>query len=259
MMSAAQTSFINRLIHPASAVHSEDHGEGKRLGGRHPWGMILFAQLENSSRAEDALAPAERQPRTCGDAKDKDEGSMTEVLYEQLAPAKRRRLVLRASLEAVATTTVLVVLYYALPLDERSDAWTVTQLIFGLVVLAGIVAWQVRAIIGAEFPRVRMLQALFVAVPFYVLLFAAAYFLIAGSGDANFAEPLSRTDALYFTVTVLSTVGFGDITPKSEIARLVVTLQMIANLILIGLGARTLFGAAQLGLQRRSEARPGRR
>jgi voltage-gated potassium channel len=221
--------------------------------------MILFAQLENSSRAEDALAPAERQPRTCGDAKDKDEGSMTEVLYEQLAPAKRRRLVLRASLEAVATTTVLVVLYYALPLDERSDAWTVTQLIFGLVVLAGIVAWQVRAIIGAEFPRVRMLQALFVAVPFYVLLFAAAYFLIAGSGDANFAEPLSRTDALYFTVTVLSTVGFGDITPKSEIARLVVTLQMIANLILIGLGARTLFGAAQLGLQRRSEARPGRR
>ena len=184
---------------------------------------------------------------------------MTELPYEQLPSAKRRRLVLRASLQALATTTLLVALYYALPLDERSDAWTVTQLVFGLVVLAGIVAWQVRAIIGSEFPRVRMLQALFMAVPFYVLTFAAAYFLISGSGDANFAEPLSRTDALYFTVTVLSTVGFGDITPKSEIARLVVTGQMIANLILIGLGARTLLGAAQLGLQRRSEARPERR
>jgi voltage-gated potassium channel len=184
---------------------------------------------------------------------------MTELAYEQLPPAKRRRLVLRASLQALVTTAVLVALYYALPLDERSDAWTVTQLVFGLVVLAGIVAWQVRAIIGSEFPRVRMLQALFMAVPFYVLTFAAAYFLISGSGDANFAEPLSRTDALYFTVTVLSTVGFGDITPKSEIARLVVTGQMIANLILIGLGARTLLGAAQLGLQRRSEARPERR
>jgi voltage-gated potassium channel len=150
---------------------------------------------------------------------------------------------------------MLVVLYYALPLDERSDAWTVTQLVLGLVALAGIVAWQVRAIIGSEFPRVRVLQALFIAVPFYVLTFAAAYFLIAGSGNANFAEPLSRTDALYFTVTVLSTVGFGDITPKSEIARLVVTVQMIANLILIGVGARTLLGAAQLGLRRRGSDR----
>jgi voltage-gated potassium channel len=184
---------------------------------------------------------------------------MTEMLYEQLPPATRRRLILRASLQALATTTVLVALYYTLPLDERSDVWTVTQLVLGLVVLAGIVAWQVRAIIGAEFPRVRVLQALFVAVPFYVLLFAAAYFLIAGSGDTNFAEPLSRSDALYFTVTVLSTVGFGDITPKSEMARLVVTVQMIANLILIGLGARTLLGAARLGLQRRSESRPERR
>jgi voltage-gated potassium channel len=184
---------------------------------------------------------------------------MTEPPYEQLPPAKRRRLILRASLQALATTTVLVALYYTLPLDERSDVWTVTQLVLGLVVLAGIVAWQVRAIIGSEFPRVRVLQALFVAVPFYVVIFAAAYFLIAGSGDTNFAEPLSRTDALYFTVTVLSTVGFGDITPKSEMARLVVTVQMIANLILIGLGARTLLGAAQLGLQRRSEPRPKQR
>jgi|SRR5215211_3047702 voltage-gated potassium channel len=184
---------------------------------------------------------------------------MTEVLYEQLPPARRRRLVLRASLQGLATTALLVVLYYALPLDQRSNAWTVTQLVLGLVVLAGILAWQVRAIIGSEFPRVRMVQALFVAVPFYVFTFAAAYFLIAGSGDANFAEPLSRTDALYFTVTVLSTVGFGDITPKTEVARLVVTVQMLTNLVLIGLGAKTLLGAAQLGLQRRSESRPERR
>jgi voltage-gated potassium channel len=180
---------------------------------------------------------------------------MTGLAYEQLPPAKRRRLVLRASLQALATTTVLVALYYALPLDKQSDALTVIQLLLGLVVLAGIVAWQVREVIGSEFPRVRVLQVLFVAVPFYVVIFAAAYFLIAGSGDANFAEPLSRTDALYFTVTVLSTVGFGDITPRSELARLVVTVQMIANLILIGVGARALLGAAQLGLQRRSSDR----
>jgi voltage-gated potassium channel len=183
---------------------------------------------------------------------------MTELPYE-LPPAKRRRLLLRASLQALATTTVLIALYYALPLADRSNAWAVTQLIIGLVVVAGIVAWQVRAIIGSEFPRLRAIKALFVAIPFYVLIFAASYFLIAGSAPTNFTEPMSRTDALYFTVTVLSTVGFGDITPKSEFARLVVTVQMLANLILIGVGLRTLLGAAQLGVRRRSEARPGQR
>ena len=40
---------------------------------------------------------------------------------------------------------------------------------------------------------------------------------------SNFSEPLTRTGALYFTVTVFSTVGFGDITAKTEAARLVVT------------------------------------
>ena len=183
---------------------------------------------------------------------------MTEPAYEQLPPAKRRRLVLRASLRALATTIVLVVLYYELPLDSVSDAWAVTRLVFGLVALAGIVAWQVRRIIGSEFPRLRVIEALFVAVPFYVLTFAATYFVIATSGAGNFAAPLSRTDALYFTVTVLSTVGFGDITPESEFARVVVTVQMIANLVLIGVGLRTLLSAAQLTLERRSEAGPGR-
>ena len=38
---------------------------------------------------------------------------------------------------------------------------------------------------------------------------------------SNFGGHLTHTDGLYFTVTVLSTVGFGDITAKTEAARLV--------------------------------------
>ena len=42
-------------------------------------------------------------------------GRVTELAYERLPPAQRRRLVLRAALRALATTTGVVVLYYALP------------------------------------------------------------------------------------------------------------------------------------------------
>ncbi len=65
--------------------------------------------------------------------------------------------------------------------------------------------------------------------------------------------PLTRTDALYFTVTVFSTVGFGDITAKSEVARLVVTSQIFVDLLILGLGVRILTGAITRGQRRQRQ------
>jgi hypothetical protein len=65
---------------------------------------------------------------------------------------------------------------------------------------------------------------------------------------------LTRTDALYFTVTVFSTVGFGDITAKTETARLVVTGQMIADLVILGLAIKIIVGAVRRGRQRQPQA-----
>ena len=61
--------------------------------------------------------------------------------------------------------------------------------------------------------------------------------------------PLTRTDSLYFTVTVFATVGFGDITATSQTGRLLVTAQMILDLIVLGLGIRVFLGAVQRGQQ----------
>jgi hypothetical protein len=54
-------------------------------------------------------------------------------------------------------------------------------------------------------------------------------------------------------VTVFSTVGFGDIAPKSEAARVVLIVQMLGDLALLGAGARILLGAVSRGRQRRSD------
>jgi voltage-gated potassium channel len=68
---------------------------------------------------------------------------------------------------------------------------------------------------------------------------------MASMSADSFSEPLTRTDALYFTITVFSTVGFGDITAKTEPARLVVTAQMIADLVILGLAVKVIVGAAR--------------
>ena len=56
-------------------------------------------------------------------------------------------------------------------------------------------------------------------LPFFLLLFTATYFVLERNSAASLTQPLTRTDALYFTVTVFSTVGSGDITEVSETAR----------------------------------------
>ena len=167
-------------------------------------------------------------------------------------PAARtpRRIIVRAVLGAVGSTVALVAIYYLLPLDRSSEWFAVTMLAIGLVALIGLVAFQVRWIVTSPFPGLRGVQALATSIPLFLLLFASTYIVMAAISASNFSEPLTRTDALYFTVTVFSTVGFGDITAKTEAARLVVTGQMIADLVVIGVAVKVIVGAVKAGRQR---------
>jgi hypothetical protein len=57
-------------------------------------------------------------------------------------------------------------------------------------------------------------------------------------------------------VTTFSSVGFGDITAASQTARLVVTWQMLLNLLVLGIGIRLFVGAVTVGRERRSQDSP---
>jgi voltage-gated potassium channel len=153
----------------------------------------------------------------------------------------------------MGSTAVLVVIYYLLPLDHSSTPVAVTILVVGLVAFIGLIAFQVRSITRSRFPGLRAIEALATSVPLYLLLFASAYVVMAAISRSNFDEPLTHTDALYFTVTVFSTVGFGDITAKTETARLVVTGQMLADLLVIGVGLRVIIGAVGRGREQRTQ------
>jgi voltage-gated potassium channel len=53
---------------------------------------------------------------------------------------------------------------------------------------------------------------------------------------------------LYLAVTVFSTVGFDDITPRGDLARIVVSIQMLLDLVVIGAVVRLLTTAAKSGM-----------
>jgi len=174
--------------------------------------------------------------------------------HEDLKPAAwsearpSRRIIVRAVLRAVGSTAALVAIYYLLPLDRSSTWVAAAMLVIGLVALIALVVFQVRWILVSRFPGLRGVEALATSIPLFLLLFAGTYVVMTAISASNFSEPLTRTGALYFTVTVFSTVGFGDITAKTDAARLVVTGQMIVDLVTIGLAVKVIVGAAKRGL-----------
>jgi hypothetical protein len=152
-------------------------------------------------------------------------------------------------LRGLASTIVLVTLFYVLPLDHLANVPLWVVLTVGLLILFAISAWQLNAVLRARYPAVRAIEALAITVPLFLLLFASAYFVMERGSPASFTHSLTRTDALYFTVTTFSTVGYGDITAASQTARVVVTVQMLLDLLAIGLGIRAFVGAVQLARQ----------
>lgn len=164
-----------------------------------------------------------------------------------------RRLVLRTAARSLAVVAALVVAYYNLPMDKPFDGGYAVALVLGLIAIGLLLAWQVRAIVNSPHPRLRAVDALASTIPPFLLIYSAAYYVLERGNPTNFTEHMTRTDALYFTVTTFSTVGFGDITAHSETARLVVITQMIGDLLLVGLAAKVVVGAVQEGIRRRVE------
>lgn len=157
-----------------------------------------------------------------------------------------------AVVRPLLTVALLVAVYYLLPVDRHLSGRGLAVLIIELCLVAAVIVWQIRLILRAKYPVLQGIQALALTVPLYLLVFANVYYLISRDQPGSFAAPLTRTDALYFCVTTFSTVGYGDITAVSQTARALVTGQMMANLLVIGLALRVILTAVERGRRRKA-------
>lgn len=180
---------------------------------------------------------------------------MPDTAVPPLPAAERRRLLIIGLLRALASAAILVTLYFVLPLDDLRVP-LVLSLSIALLVLCVVFVWQIRVIVRAEHPGLRAIEALAFTAPLFILVFAATYFFMESSDPASFSPSgMTRIDSLYLTVTTFATVGFGDIVATSQTARLLVTVQMILNLLVLGGGLRVIFGAVNRA--RRSKSPDG--
>jgi len=131
----------------------------------------------------------------------------------------------------------LAALFALVPISE--ERWWL-GLVVGLLVIAGSVPLTVKRMRGVSTSHSPYLEAglaVVMMIAMVVLGFAAAYSALARHG-AEFTAIHTKLDAVYFTVTTLATVGYGDVAPTGQLARAVAISQMIIDILVIGVAAR---------------------
>lgn len=146
----------------------------------------------------------------------------------------------------------VLLLYFAVPVDATRPG---RDLLLGMGLTAVAVAG-VGTVVRREVARVRdgsegALSALRLVLLAEVVLvvFALAYYVLATNLDGQLVGIATRVDALYFSATTMTTVGYGDVHATGQAARVLVTVQLLFDVAFLGILASLLS---------RRLARPGR-
>ena len=97
------------------------------------------------------------------------------------------------------------------------------------------------------------MRGLIILLCLTVLFFAYADSTLAEL-PGQFAGLHTKTDSLYFNVSTVATVGFGDVHAVGQLARLAVTLQIIFNLVFLGTAVGLISSLLRTRANQRAQA-----
>lgn len=158
---------------------------------------------------------------------------------------------LRAAALSGALVVVTTAVYYLIPVPGpmRRASWAA---LFGCGVLAlgVLITFAIRRLLSRAVTEEGRVRGLVLLLVLTVLFFSYADRSVAEL-PGQFAELQNKTDALYFNVSTLATVGFGDVHPVGQLARVAVTLQIVFNLVFLGAAVTVITGFLRVRAQHR--------
>ncbi|MET7771662.1 ion channel [Nocardia sp. NPDC005366] len=163
---------------------------------------------------------------------------------------------LGGALRKILGVVFALLIFYGVPFDWGAGGdWP--SKIFGLCAfLAGIggliwVTWR-HVLRYLEEPAATggRVEGILLLLCVVAMFFALYYYRIAVRYPGQFDGIVTRTDALYYTIVTLGTVGFGDIHATGQAARIATMIQIVFDLVVIG----TLLAIASSGITHRIQA-----
>jgi voltage-gated potassium channel len=162
-----------------------------------------------------------------------------------------------ADVRAAGLTFLIVVavtvVYFLLPApgQMRKSSWTIL-FAGGVIVLGLLMVGLIRRLLHADIDaRARSLIVLLSCV---VLFFSWANVALSRI-PGEFTELHTKIDSLYFSISTLATVGFGDVHADGQLARAAVTLQILFNLVFLGTAITMVTGLWRRQVQARRQHR----
>ena len=159
--------------------------------------------------------------------------------YKQSRRARRLR-------SRIGQVVLLLAIYYLVPIRETTSVPDqVMRGAFAFLVLVAVVTWITREVVRqssqrtAEVNQDRLLLLVVVGLMFFALI----DLVIARTGPSEFVGLETKTDSLYFALTTLATVGFGDVHAEGQIARVLPIAQMIFNVAVLTRAAQVLLAS----------------
>ena len=148
---------------------------------------------------------------------------------------------IRSFLKVGASSIGVLVLYLVVPLDgDLAPVIAAGALVGMLGLLVPLTLREARRIAEVDDPIIHAAKALLMLLTLLIVGFATVHYTIETAYPEELVGLETKVDGLYFSTTVATTVGFGDITPTGQVARAVVTIQMLFDLLFIGVAVRIL-------------------
>lgn len=144
----------------------------------------------------------------------------------------------------VAAPAFIIVGYVLAPLGTRPWLGVLVSLT-ALACALPFLARRARVVRLSNTPLIDALRAIAVFGTMLIVAFASLHYAVAVNVDGQYSGIETKLDGVYYTVTVLGTVGFGDITADGQAARALATANILFNLVALGVGLRLVTFAAQ--------------
>ncbi len=155
----------------------------------------------------------------------------------------------RITLTVLAASAILITVSAVVPVTTGNGANTIAvaliSLVLMVVVLVIVIRWLMSRVRRSKRPLGTLIEALAIVFVLFLTDFTRLYLFLSVTYSGSFSQDLDFLNAFYYAMTVFSTVGFGDITPVTSLAKVITMVQMALNIVMLGVGVRVLTRAAK--------------
>ena len=172
----------------------------------------------------------------------------------ELSRNELRHELVKTVMVCLGFSVAIFVIYFTIPFDHL--AWTgqaVTRTVIGMFAFALVLGFLIKRILKADVPQLRAAETLIISLVLFICFYASIYLGTSNHEPRTFNVLLTHASALYFTIVTFGTVGYGDITANSDLAKLLVSAQIIFDVVFIAALARLVIFASKFSLNREDE------